>query len=214
MLDVVRADIPTSLHPYILTMETTLIDSPVANVANIARALRAAGADLHVTRDPATIAAARKLVLPGGDRSGAERPRVRRAVPSREIVGRRTPGAEELHRMDVIPALDLLRGNAVRLEQGDFTRVTTYGDPETVLDSLDVPRGSRLHVVDLEASRSGKPIETDIVHRLARRDLRVQVGGGIRSVAGARAWIDCGAEKVVVGTVAADAPDVLRAIVE
>jgi len=115
--------------------------------------------------------------------------------------------------MDVIPALDLLQGRAVRLERGDFTRVTSYGDPERVLDSLDVPRGSRLHVVDLEASRSGRPVETDIVRRLARRDLRVQTGGGIRSVADARSWIDCGAEKVVVGTVAADSPDVLRAIV-
>jgi imidazole glycerol-phosphate synthase subunit HisH len=46
-------------------MKTTLIDSPVANVANIARALRVAGADLDVTRDPAAIASARKLVLPG-----------------------------------------------------------------------------------------------------------------------------------------------------
>jgi cyclase len=115
--------------------------------------------------------------------------------------------------MDVIPALDLLQGRAVRLERGDFTRVTNYGDPERVLDSLDVPRGSRLHVVDLEASRSGRPVETDIVRRLARRDLRVQAGGGIRSVADARRWIDCGAEKVVVGTVTADSPDVLRAIV-
>jgi imidazole glycerol-phosphate synthase subunit HisH len=46
-------------------MDVTLIDSPVANVANIARALRAAGAELRVTRDPSVIAAARKLVLPG-----------------------------------------------------------------------------------------------------------------------------------------------------
>ena len=115
--------------------------------------------------------------------------------------------------MDLIPALDLLQGNAVRLKRGDFALVTNYGDPEAVLDSLDVPRGSRLHVVDLEASRSGKPVETDIVRRLARRDLRVQVGGGIRSVIDARRWIDCGAEKVVVGTVAADSPAVLRAIV-
>lgn len=115
--------------------------------------------------------------------------------------------------MDVIPALDLLQGRAVRLERGDFTRVTNYGDPERVLDSLNVPRGSRLHVVDLEASRSGRPVETDVVRRLARRDLRVQVGGGIRTIDDARRWIDCGAEKVVVGTVAADSPDVLRAIV-
>ena len=115
--------------------------------------------------------------------------------------------------MDLIPALDLLQGNVVRLTRGDFTLVTTYGDPEEVLDSLAVPRGSRLHVVDLEASRSGRAVETEMVRRLARRDLRVQVGGGVRSVAGARAWIDCGAEKVVVGTVAADSPDVLRALV-
>src|SRR5204863_9892329 len=64
----------------------------------------------------------------------------------------------------------------------------------------------------LEGSRSGRPIATEIVRRVART-YRVQVGGGIRSVANARTWIECGAEKVVVGTVAADSPDVLRAIV-
>jgi len=116
--------------------------------------------------------------------------------------------------MDVIPSIDLLQGNAVRLQHGDFTLVTTYGDPEAVLDGLDVPRGSRLHVVDLEGSRSGKPSEVGVVRRLAKRDLHVQAGGGIRSVADARTWIDAGAEKVVVGTVAADAPEALRAIVD
>ena len=116
--------------------------------------------------------------------------------------------------MDVIPSIDLLQGNAVRLQHGDFTRVSQYGDPEAVLDALDVPRGSRLHVVDLEGSRSGKPSEVDVVRRLAKRDLRVQVGGGVRSVADARTWLDAGAEKVVVGTVAADSPEVLRAIVD
>ena len=115
--------------------------------------------------------------------------------------------------MDVIPSLDLLDGQAVRLLHGDFARVTSYGDPEMVLNALDVPRGSRLHIVDLEASRSGRPVETEIVRRLASRGLRIQAGGGIRSLADARTWIDAGAEKVVIGTVAADSPDVLRAIV-
>ena len=115
--------------------------------------------------------------------------------------------------MDVIPSLDLLGGQVVRLLHGDFARVTAYGDPETVLDSLDVPRGSRLHIVDLEASRRGTPVEIETVRRLAKRNLRVQAGGGIRSVGDARAWIEAGAQKVVVGTVAADSPDVLRAIV-
>lgn len=116
--------------------------------------------------------------------------------------------------MDVIASLDLLGGRAVRLTRGNFATAKTYGDPETVLDSLGVARGARLHVVDLEGSRSGRPIETETVRRLARHDLRMQVGGGIRSVADARMWIDCGAEKVVIGTVAADAPGVLRAIVD
>jgi cyclase len=116
--------------------------------------------------------------------------------------------------MDVIPSLDLLSGNVVRLRHGDFTRVTAYGDPETVLRDLDVPRGSRLHLVDLEASRTGHPIETAAVRRLAQHDLRVQVGGGIRSVHDAQTWLDCGAEKIVVGTVAADAPEMMRALVD
>ena len=115
--------------------------------------------------------------------------------------------------MDVIPSIDLLDGKVVRLLRGDFAHVTEYGHPERVLDTLDVPRGSRLHVVDLEASRSGRPVETEIVRRLAGRGLHIQAGGGIRSLADARTWIEAGAEKVVIGTVAADAPDVLRAIV-
>jgi cyclase len=116
--------------------------------------------------------------------------------------------------MDVIPSLDLLSGNVVRLRHGDFTHVTAYGDPESVLRSLHVPPGSRLHVVDLEASRTGRPIETAAVRRLAKNDLRVQVGGGIRSVDDAKTWLDCGAERVVIGTVAADAPETMRAIVD
>jgi cyclase len=116
--------------------------------------------------------------------------------------------------MDVIPSLDLLGGRVVRLTRGDFASAHEYGEPEAVLDSLHVPRGSRLHVVDLEASRSGAPVETEVVRRFAARDLRVQVGGGIRSIADAQRWLDCGAQKVVIGTVAADSPSLLRSIVE
>ena len=105
--------------------------------------------------------------------------------------------------MQLIPSLDLLNGRVVRLTRGDFATAKVYGDVDEVLDALEVPRGARLHVVDLEASRSGRPIETDIVRRLARRDLIVQVGGGIRSVDDARRWFQCGVERIVVGTGAA-----------
>ena len=115
--------------------------------------------------------------------------------------------------MQLIPSLDLLNGRVVRLTHGDFDTARVYGEPEAVLDALDVPRGARLHVVDLEASRSGRPIETAIVRRLAQRDLIVQVGGGIRSLDDARRWLDCGAERLVVGTVAANAPSLLASLV-
>src|SRR5258708_38560708 len=132
-----------------------------------------------------------------------------RGVPGGKGVGMGHVQAEELRRIDVNPSLDLLGGNVVRLRRGDFAHVTAYGDPEQVLDRLDVPRGSRLHIVDLDASRTGMPIETAVVRRLAQRDLRVQVGGGIRNVGDAQAWLACGAGKIVIGTVAADAPETM-----
>jgi hypothetical protein len=147
-------------------------------------------------------------------RRGAARALVRRAVQSGEIVIGRTARLEELHRMDVIPSLDLLGGRVVHLTHGDFASARFYGEPERVLDALDVPRGTRLHVVDLEGSRSGRPIETGIVRRLALRDLAVQVGGGIRSLDDARRWLDRGVERLVVGTVAAASPALLAELVE
>jgi len=116
--------------------------------------------------------------------------------------------------MDVIPSIDVLQGNAVRLTGGQFTLLTKYGSPEEVLDALEPERGSRLHVVDLEASRSGRPVETEVVRRLAKRDLRLQVGGGIRSLRDARAWLDCGAERIVIGTAAAESPHLVRKLVD
>src|SRR5688500_13263554 len=116
--------------------------------------------------------------------------------------------------MQLIPSLDLLHGRVVRLTRGDFATAVVYGEPEALLDALEVPRGARLHVVDLEASRSGRPIEMDVVSRLTQRDLIVQVGGGIRSLDDARRWLDCGAERIVVGTVAANSPALLEALVE
>src|SRR5579872_581901 len=174
----------------------------------------------------------------------AERARIRRAISSGKIVGGRAAGVEQLsqfmqsheqdmsetpsrhHRrsfaslrikssaMDVIPSIDVLQGTAVRLTRGEFTRVTKYGAPEEVLESLSVEPGARLHVVDLEASRSGHPVETEIVRRLAKRNLRLQVGGGIRSLRDARTWLDCGAERLVIGTAAAETPDLLRQLVD
>ena len=114
--------------------------------------------------------------------------------------------------MQVIPAIDVLDGRAVRLLRGDFATPVVYGDPCEVFDALDVPAGCLVHVVDLAGSRDGHPTALDVVRRLARRDVWIQVGGGIRTLADAQAWLDAGAMRVVVGTVAANDPELLSSL--
>ena len=113
----------------------------------------------------------------------------------------------------VIPSLDILGGDVVRLTRGDFGTAQSYGRPEDVLRRLAVPPGSRLHIVDLAGSRDGRPVALDIVRRLARNDVRIQAGGGVRTTGDAQQWLDAGAEKVVIGTVAAEDPALLEALV-
>jgi cyclase len=115
--------------------------------------------------------------------------------------------------MELIPSLDLLGGRAVRLLKGDFRSARDYGAPADVLDALQIPPGMRVHVVDLEGSRTGRPVETETVRTLAARDVTVQVGGGIRTLDDARRWLDCGARRVVVGTLPAEDPALFEKIV-
>ena len=111
----------------------------------------------------------------------------------------------------LIPSLDLLDGRVVRLVEGDFGRVTEYGDADRI--AAGWPRGTLVHVVDLDGSRRGRPVELDAVRRFAGGGLRVQAGGGVRTLADALAWLDAGAERVVVGTVACEDPSLFERIV-
>ena len=105
--------------------------------------------------------------------------------------------------MQVIPAIDLLGREAVRLEQGDYARVTEYGEP-TKLAARFAAAGARwIHFVDLDGARAGliRPVVVAaLVH--ASSPASVQASGGVRSVADAETLIRAGASRVVVGTVA------------
>ncbi|MGZ4389980.1 MAG: 1-(5-phosphoribosyl)-5-[(5-phosphoribosylamino)methylideneamino]imidazole-4-carboxamide isomerase [Gaiellaceae bacterium] len=104
----------------------------------------------------------------------------------------------------LIPAVDLLGDEAVRLERGDYARVTLReADPEALVARF-VEAGARLvHVVDLDGARSGR-LRTELIARLAAAaaPAEVQASGGIRSVADAEALLAAGAARVVVGTAA------------
>jgi len=102
----------------------------------------------------------------------------------------------------VLPAVDLLGEEAVRLEQGDFDRVSLRaGDPETLVARFAAARPAFVHVVDLGGARSGQ-IRPELVARLvaAAAPVPVQASGGIRSLADAEALLAAGAARVVVGT--------------
>jgi phosphoribosylformimino-5-aminoimidazole carboxamide ribotide isomerase len=105
--------------------------------------------------------------------------------------------------MEVIPAIDLLGREAVRLEQGDYARVSQYGEPTKVAARFAAAGARWIHVVDLDGARVGliRPVVVAaLVH--ASAPASVQAAGGVRSVADAEALLRAGASRVVVGTAA------------
>lgn len=113
----------------------------------------------------------------------------------------------------VIPSIDILGGEVVRLLRGDYDAVTRYGDAALVVGSWGAPEGTRIHVVDLEGARSGAFTHEALVASLARR-YEVQLGGGIRRAPDAERAIRSGASRVVIGTMAVREPDELRRTID
>jgi phosphoribosylformimino-5-aminoimidazole carboxamide ribotide isomerase len=104
--------------------------------------------------------------------------------------------------MEVIPAIDLLGGRVVRLAQGAFDAVTDYGDdPVAVARRWAAEGAPRIHVVDLDAARDGRPQQADVVRAIvASARVPCQVAGGIRGAAEAGMMLDAGADRVVLGS--------------
>lgn len=111
--------------------------------------------------------------------------------------------------MEVIPAIDLLGGKVVRLYKGDFKQVTEYPEPPVSVAARYGKAGvTSLHVVDLDGARTGQFAHLECITEITSTiGLAVQVGGGIRQIEQARAIIAAGAERVVIGSTAAQAPD-------
>jgi phosphoribosylformimino-5-aminoimidazole carboxamide ribotide isomerase len=122
--------------------------------------------------------------------------------------------------IDLYPAIDLRGGRCVRLRQGSYADETVYGDDPVAVASGFAAAGARwIHVVDLDAARTGAPVNRSVVAAIAaavRGRADVQTGGGVRSVDDARALADSGVARVVMGTAAVRDPglvDVVAAIV-
>jgi phosphoribosylformimino-5-aminoimidazole carboxamide ribotide isomerase len=114
---------------------------------------------------------------------------------------------------EVIPAIDLLGGEAVRLAQGDYDRATVYdADPGNVAGRFAEVGIRRLHVVDLEGAKAGRPVQAESVRRIleAVGGVPVQLGGGIRSLDGIEEALGWGLDRVILGTVALRDPALVK----
>lgn len=116
--------------------------------------------------------------------------------------------------MDLYPAIDLRGGRCVRLYQGDYSRETAYGtDPVSVAETFAAAGARWIHVVDLDAARTGAPENRDIVAAIARAvapQVAVQAGGGIRDQESAETMWATGVARVVIGTAAVENPELVR----
>jgi phosphoribosylformimino-5-aminoimidazole carboxamide ribotide isomerase len=113
--------------------------------------------------------------------------------------------------VDFYPAIDLRAGRAVRLVEGDFDRETVYGhDPVEVARSFAAAGARWLHVVDLDAARTGDPVNRSTVAAVAAAvagsGVAVQAGGGVRCLEDAAALLEAGVARVVIGTAAVEEP--------
>jgi phosphoribosylformimino-5-aminoimidazole carboxamide ribotide isomerase len=112
----------------------------------------------------------------------------------------------------VFPAIDLKRGEVVRLAEGDMNRATVYGDDPAAQAMLFADAGAQhLHVVDLDGAFAGESVNGEAVRAIvARFPGHVQLGGGIRTPAAVEAWFDLGVSRVVIGTAALENPQFVR----
>ncbi len=114
--------------------------------------------------------------------------------------------------MIIIPAVDIKGGRCVRLSQGKADQETVYSeDPLAVANDWD-ERGARIiHVVDLDGAFDGKPVHADLIKNIIyNSSVDIQIGGGIRTLDAIKTYVDAGAYRVILGTVAQKDPDFVK----
>ncbi len=110
--------------------------------------------------------------------------------------------------MILLPAIDLYGGKVVRLTKGDYAQMTVYHDDPAAQAAQFQAAGARwLHTVDLEGAKDGSTPNFPVIEKICRTtDLKVEIGGGIRSLDTIQKYLDAGVERVILGTKAVTDP--------
>lgn len=118
--------------------------------------------------------------------------------------------------MYLLPAIDILDGRAVRLAKGDYSKVTVYNDDPAAQAQVFEEAGAEwIHVVDLNGAKSGLPENIEIIERILRRTkLKIEVGGGLRSLDTLARLADAGVSRMVLGTALVRDPEFAQAAIE
>ncbi len=114
--------------------------------------------------------------------------------------------------MNIFPAIDLFGGKAVRLFKGDYEQMTVYSnEPLEVAKKFTLAGATHLHLVDLEGAKNGTPGNLETIRKIVENtDLFTEVGGGIRSIETAKAYIDSGVDRIILGTAAVENEEFLK----
>ncbi len=117
--------------------------------------------------------------------------------------------------MKILPAIDIKNGKCVRLTQGDYNRVTEYGDdPVAVAKKWESLGADIIHIVDLDGAKSGQLINLEVIKRIVEAvDIPIQIGGGIRTTDSVENYIEAGVMRVIIGTAAVTQPEWLKEMV-
>lgn len=113
--------------------------------------------------------------------------------------------------MNVFPAIDILKGCAVRLFKGDYDQMTVYShDPAAVAADFEASGCNFLHLVDLEGAKNGTTPNIDTIKKIRSRcNLFIELGGGIRNMDTLKTYVDAGVNRVILGTAAVRDPEFL-----
>lgn len=109
----------------------------------------------------------------------------------------------------IFPAVDILDGKCVRLLKGDYNFISTYYEDPLQAALMWQEAGSEwLHIIDLDGAKSGQPVNIELIKKIIQEtNLKVQIGGGIRSIETAQAYVDAGVERLILGSKALKEPE-------
>ena len=118
--------------------------------------------------------------------------------------------------MIIFPAIDLKDGKAVRLSKGDFNRVDVFSDkPWEVAKGFEEKGAEWIHLVDLDGAKDGENKNLDVIKKIREVvNVKLQLGGGIRTLETAEMLLNMGIDRIILGTAAIENPDLLKVLVE